>query len=1026
MIVGTNRDRATGSSASVFGTAFTVLLTGLSFVATSRHLDRAMDLSWWLTLGVLGVIALSTHLIVAGGRGWRSVLVARIVVVLCAGGIGTQVVLGSTGRGLMMAVWLAVGIAVGDVVGRVLVRIPRPHWVWWIGGVTLAAFLMRLAPAVGGLSGFRQGSIGGIKVTEFARLGFFVAAALFATKSSVAGAAMAGMRTASGRWSRPITQGILVVGAAVFLLLAGVFVGAGDIGPLAIVIFALMVMLYRVHGSPIRRPLLAVGIAGAAFTLVLDRDETGGFKVVGRVRDLLEACPEGASPSQLCLAQRSMSFTGMIGNGPGSAALAFAVPAYRSDYIPATVVAFWGYGAIIGLLAVSLLIPYLLAKEAARRKDLPGIAVTGAAAMLLLPMFWSPLANFAILPISGIDMPFVSANGAVLLVSVALVSMSIALLSSSASDVVYGHDSYGGFASGPEREVHNGREVRKMVGAVAVMSLAVLMITTVVKWVDPQSRVYGESNYRNRGAIVTSDGQVFASPSYSGGLRNYSNGRLVADLGFFSPFQKVGQGLEFSVSGAATCGQTHVLPWKPECGRTTVVSSLHMGLQQRMYRSLDETTALAGLSATIVVMDAESGQIRSVASKESGSTPSAPVSIGSMGPDLNSGAYEVGPTGRIITDGDPIAFDASVKRLADSKVEDAAESGSPDLGRLRERAAFVSSRQLENVFVRAPEQARASAGSVFKIVTGTVAALDGIEPVEPLPSPWVIPVPGAEPAVMPNAWDGPCQGQRVQDMLSQSCNTVAAWMAVQAGAERMNEVAAYFGVTSDIDPLRSGRGDSNPLSGLVGPADPTRPEVDLYSFPDSPSTSGLSANADAPALARAGFGQEGVRLSPVTVAGIGATVASRGGGGRPTLVHGWCEGSSLTDWSSPRRPEPAFDGAERFGEALDVAYEGMRGAVAHGTATRLAGVLPAHELAAKTGTAEVESTDLVPASEDSWMVVIVDRSTVVALAVQHSAENRFPGDGIATEVLAGWLPGIMEELEGGRPSDNVCRTDVDG
>lgn len=137
MIVGTNRDRATGSSASVFGTAFTVLLTGLSFVATSRHLDRAMDLSWWLTLGVLGVIALSTHLIVAGGRGWRSVLVARIVVVLCAGGIGTQVVLGSTGRGLMMAVWLAVGIAVGDVVGRVLVRIPRPHWVWWIGGVTL-------------------------------------------------------------------------------------------------------------------------------------------------------------------------------------------------------------------------------------------------------------------------------------------------------------------------------------------------------------------------------------------------------------------------------------------------------------------------------------------------------------------------------------------------------------------------------------------------------------------------------------------------------------------------------------------------------------------------------------------------------------------------------------------------------------------------------------------------------------------------------------------------------------------------
>ena len=281
-------------------------------------------------------------------------------------------------------------------------------------------------------------------------------------------------------------------------------------------------------------------------------------------------------------------------------------------------------------------------------------------------------------------------------------------------------------------------------------------------------------------------------------------------------------------------------------------------------------------------------------------------------------------------------------------------------------------------------------GSTFKLVTGAAAELEGVRG----------PVPGASYQAAPgmvvrNSWGGPCPDGSTVTMLARSCNTTTARDASEVGADRLSAVAAGFGFDT-----------ANPL---VGPAYPASPSVSTSWSPGTPTLGFGDGAPPAADLARAGFGQAGVRSSVWGISYATAVVASRGQVPRPTFVAGNCTAGQLQPWASG----PADPRAARARElqvtpqeltgSLDTVYLGMRRAVTDGTAAPLAGLAAGREIAAKTGTADT-TVDGTPAVV-SWVTVILDQRTVLTVAVLPDADHPRPEPGAAAiDVAAEVVP----------------------
>lgn len=262
---------------------------------------------------------------------------------------------------------------------------------------------------------------------------------------------------------------------------------------------------------------------------------------------------------------------------------------------------------------------------------------------------------------------------------------------------------------------------------------------------------------------------------------------------------------------------------------------------------------------------------------------------------------------------------------------------------------------------------RTAPGSVFKLVTAA-AATEGL----------TAPVVGdvlnlPEGGTLSNAWLGSCPGTDVEAMLAYSCNTVAGWIALHEGAQKMASAAELlgFGHTTVAGPPDLSAG-SDTLEWNSGWADTGLVAV---------------ANSTGGALARTGIGQQGVRASVADISSLTDAVLS--GQVRPlTFVSGWCEAGQLHPWATPSR--------EVFGVSLDPLRAGMAQAVAVGTAQSLSG---SGVVAAKTGTADSDGGTI------SWVTAATD-TRIITVRVLPTADNPHPhtGAGGAVDALAALLP----------------------
>jgi penicillin-binding protein A len=241
-------------------------------------------------------------------------------------------------------------------------------------------------------------------------------------------------------------------------------------------------------------------------------------------------------------------------------------------------------------------------------------------------------------------------------------------------------------------------------------------------------------------------------------------------------------------------------------------------------------------------------------------------------------------------------------------------------------------------------------GSTFKVVTATAALENGVSLNQELPSPPVYDVPQTS-ADIRNFGGATCGdgSLTLPEALEISCNTTFAGLGVDLGDQRLAAAAEQFGFN----------------------------QPSPYELPAA--TSSIPENQDVPATAQSAIGQRDVRVSPLQMASVAATIANGGRRmapfvGRQVVSH---EGSVVK----------RFEG-EDLGQAIPERVAGdlrdmMLRVVESGTGT--AAQIPGRQVAGKTGTAQhAEGRD-----PHAWFIGFTsegDRSIAVAVVVEEGGD----------------------------------------
>ena len=439
-----------------------------------------------------------------------------------------------------------------------------------------------------------------------------------------------------------------------------------------------------------------------------------------------------------------------------------------------------------------------------------------------------------------------------------------------------------------------------------------------------------------RGDLILRDGTALAS-SEPLGRRIYTDATTAIDTGFFTFGTSAGpQGLEYSASGALTCGlhrsfqaQLTTLGFYGECSPTTVVSSIEPALQSAVQGIVLDAS---DYSTMIMVVNQETGGVEAVASTVAEQVPRTDSAEAKV--SLNANALKAGDTPFIQRE--ILAYRAKV-------------APSPPF-RHPPYLPLADDAKSDDIWPPAfgyPVQP----GSVFKLITAAAAGREQIA----IPSlGQSLEIEGEKP--LTNQSLQACPGTSIQAMLAYSCNTSAGYIGIQVGSEGLYQAADALGLAE--------------AGSLIGPPDesadltpilwqPFGANHDSLNIPDDPSES---------ELARAAIGQENVRFSVAQEAGITKAVLT--GVRQPlTMVAGVCDAKDFRPWQAPTTPVPADI-------PLDVIREGMEGAVEWqgGTAEALQG----RATMAKTGTAELNDgiASWVTATDGEHIVVVRMTPTV--------------------------------------------------
>jgi penicillin-binding protein A len=264
-------------------------------------------------------------------------------------------------------------------------------------------------------------------------------------------------------------------------------------------------------------------------------------------------------------------------------------------------------------------------------------------------------------------------------------------------------------------------------------------------------------------------------------------------------------------------------------------------------------------------------------------------------------------------------------------------------------------------------------GSTFKVVTAAAALENGVSMTDELPSPPVYDVPQTS-ADIRNFGGSTCGdgSLTLTEALQISCNTTFAGLGVDLGSEKLAAEAEKFGFN----------------------------QPSPYQLPAA--TSVIPPDQDVPATAQSAIGQRDVRVSPLQMASVAATIANGGRRMAPFV------GQEVV--SEKGRVVKRFEG-EDLGQAIPERVAGdlkdmMLKVVESGTG--VAAQIPDLPVAGKTGTAQ-HARGRAP---HAWFIGFTnagDRAIAVAVVVEEGGDVGSEITGgrtaapIAREVMATYM-----------------------
>ena len=267
-------------------------------------------------------------------------------------------------------------------------------------------------------------------------------------------------------------------------------------------------------------------------------------------------------------------------------------------------------------------------------------------------------------------------------------------------------------------------------------------------------------------------------------------------------------------------------------------------------------------------------------------------------------------------------------------------------------------------------------GSTFKLVTAAAALESGLTADTPIAAPDLYTLPGTS-TTLQNFGGETCSStgaMSLSDALRISCNTAFAQLGVQLGDEALRDQAEAFGFDTDLQiPL----------------------DVTHSRFP-------TTAQIDPARTALASIGQGDVRVTPLQMAMVAATIANRGLEMKPYLVAGVRDQDlSVVDTTTPTelgRPISSATAAALREMMIGVVNDGT------GKAAQIDGV----QVAGKTGTAQTTAE----AAPHAWFTAFApaeNPTIAIAVVVEHGGTlgNEATGGRVAAPIARAMIQAAL-------------------
>ncbi len=294
--------------------------------------------------------------------------------------------------------WAALGVPVMLTVSRIPYTLWRRLAVPMLVGTLLMLFVVLLMPAIFGSRRFLLGR--SVQPSEVAKFALVVYASTWL----------------ASRRDRLNDVGYgLIPFSAILGLVGGMVALQPDIGT-AFLLVSVGMVLFFIAGAELRQLLVTVAVGGVTFAALI----AASAHAQQRIEELLVVWnnPDAERWSQLTQALRVMRMGGVWGQGPG--ALDMYVPAIHHDFILAAVGHAFGLVGVSTVLVLFGILAYRGYVIAGHAPDpFAQLMAAGMTTWLILQALVNMGVAVAVLPPTGITLPFVSYGGSSLLVSLA-------------------------------------------------------------------------------------------------------------------------------------------------------------------------------------------------------------------------------------------------------------------------------------------------------------------------------------------------------------------------------------------------------------------------------------------------------------------------------------------------------------------------------------------------------------------------------------------------------------------------------